>query len=85
MTTCGACSVPICADQLTQGNEDIGRLHTCGGFANLCRASRVIRKDPATEQETVPGAADNLAPRCAEAFWASETAESPLFTFATCR
>jgi hypothetical protein len=32
---------------------------------------------PATVQETVPGAADNEAPRCAESRGLSETARSP--------
>ena len=53
------------------------RLHLFGLFATLTRASRAIRKDPATEQETVPGAADIKAPRCAESRGLSETAKSP--------
>jgi len=33
------------------------RLHPRARFATLTPASRAIREDPATEQETVPGAA----------------------------
>jgi len=35
----------------------LAHLHPCVLFATLRPASRAIRKGPATEQETVPGAA----------------------------
>ena len=52
------------------------RLHLNTCFATLTRASRAIRKDPATEQETVPGAAVTKHPDVQKLF-ASETARSP--------
>jgi len=59
------------------------RLHTVSLFATLSPASRAIRKGPATEQETVPGAAGKRSTPMSRSRRLSETAESPTCWFAT--
>ena len=43
---------------MSAAHLSIASLHPPALFANLARTSRATRKGPATEQETVPGAAD---------------------------